>query len=104
MSISPLFAAVKSSDLKALLHEANPSACSQPGGEGRHARQGLIFDARQSTAGIHAERADSRGIRRLTGAQVVADVPDGAIITRVDGSLSVVFPSKRIGLRSFPFN
>src|SRR5688572_15514990 len=52
-----------------------------------------------ATAPRHPERADPRRVAGGSLLQVIADVPDRAVIARVDRRLGVVLPAKRVRLR-----
>src|SRR5262245_16643710 len=65
-----------------------------------------LFQGRTSTlpAAIRqSERADSRGVARRALPDVIADVPDRAVVGRIDGRLRVVFPAHHV-LRILSFD
>src|SRR5690349_15375910 len=58
---------------------------------------------RSSRTPRHPERPDPRRVARRILLQVIADIPDRAIVARVNGGLGVVLPAQGIGLRGFAF-
>src|SRR5688572_2862347 len=68
---------------------------------------GLLFrrtTSRWSPAAGHAKRTDAARVVRRVLLHVVADVPDRAVVARVDRRLRVVLPPQRIRLRCFAFH
>src|SRR5215831_20232558 len=47
------------------------------------------------------KRADARRVARRALLQVITDVPDRAVVRRVDRGLRVILPAQRTGLRRF---
>src|SRR5688572_5827453 len=60
--------------------------------------------SRWSPAAGHTKSTDAARVVRRVFLHVVADVPDRAVVARVDGGLRVVLPPQRIRLRCLAFH
>src|SRR5947208_731297 len=77
-----------------ILHPAHRGSLSRAFSSGWRREAGS-----SPAASGHAERADLRRVAGRVLLQVVADVPDRAVVRRIDGGRRVVFPAQRVHLR-----